>query len=253
MFSFLERSRELLHPVWADENNHNAEREKALQLIRDFGETGTVVRFIKILKDGECIGHTLVAEDSNWVELINLTVSSAEDFKGGIPVLAVFLNKPHIQKWVREEDARMYTVGFTRAEITYIRKPGRARTAAGEEEFLFEPAESMGLDLSKDSALATLLRKGANIAGCEIDGVHYYMPVVTPGSGTENRWIGGGFLAYQAVPVEHFKRFMAHLLNAIPKEDSLVMIAKNDSDRILPLLELGFVPEGYTFNYSAGK
>lgn len=254
MYTFKEKTTELLDPKWAEEHGLSEQRERAILTIGERQSAGTVIRFVEFYNDDEQVGWGLIGDDVGVVELIEVA-SDVERFKNGIPELVKFLGREDIQKWVREEDPRLYEVGFTHAEASYVAK-AKPRLVSSDVDFLMSPPEGP-LDLSgidPQSPFAIVMKLNAHVARLDIDDVTYFMAVLPPTPNAPDRWISSIVLTLaMKVPAAHYKEMISQILNHIPEGDALIALVDNNGPYVMPLFELGFVPEGYTFSCGAPK
>lgn len=254
MYTFKEKTTELLDPKWAEERGLSEEREEAIRVIGERQSAGTVVRFVEFYNGDDQVGWGLIGDDVGVVELIRVA-SDVERFKNGIPELVKFLGRDGIQKWVREEDPRLYDVGFTHAETSYVAR-AKPRSVSDDVDFLMSPPEGP-LDLSgidPDSPFAVIMRLNPHVARLDIDDATYFMTVLSPTPNTPNRWISSVVLTHaESVPAAHYKEMIAQILNHVPEGDALIALVDNNGPYVMPLFELGFVPEGYTFKCAVSK
>lgn len=255
MFNFKEKTNELLNEQWAEEHGLLDQRQRAIQLIGQREKAGTVVRFIEFYEDEIQVGWGLLGDDIGVVELIDVATVEGH-FVNGIPELAKYLKRESIQKWVRVEDKRFYEVGFQHAEVSYVAQAKMRPDFCEIEQFSFQaPEENLDYsDLDPENPFTIVMKLGAWIAQVVIGDAKYYMTVLPPTEQAPGRWIGGSVISDIAnMPTLHYKQFVSLLLGTIPTGHSLIMLADNESQYIMPLFELGFVPEGYTFSYDAPK
>lgn len=255
MYTFKEKTNELLNPKWAEEHDLVEQHKKAIETIGNRIDAGTVLRFVEFYNDEEMVGWGLIGDDVGVVELLDVATTPGR-FDNGIPELVKFLGREYIQKWVREEDPRLYKIGFTHAEVNYAAIAKQRLAAIAFDEFGIAPPEGP-LDLSgidPQSPFAVIMRLGAHMSRFVVGESEYYMAVIPPNEKSPGRWIGAGMLTLaEQPPAKHYKEFINQLLNYLPVGDSLILTVDNQGPFVMPLFELGFVPEGYTFAYQVSK
>jgi len=255
MYTFKEKTQELLDLNWAQEKGLVAQRTQAIQTIGERQSAGTVIRFVEFYNDDEQVGWGLIGDDVGVVELLDAAVDITR-FKNGIPELVKFLGREDMQKWVKTEDPNLYEAGFTHAEASYVAK-AKPRPAFIEfDSFDMSPPEGP-LDLSgldPQSPFAIVMRLNPHVARFDVAGVTYFMAVLPPTQHSPNRWISSIVLSHAGkVPTAHYKEMINQILNHIPEGDFLVGLVDNNGPYVMPLFELGFVPEGYTFKCTVSK